>query len=69
MMVMTENEIEVEAKKLKTYIKRRNMRRRLKVASNNTVDALIKEKRQEIRLMLGATERDKRKIYAELSRL
>jgi hypothetical protein len=69
--IMTKEEIEKLVSKCKgTWVKRRNLRKRLTGASNKEVLESISALKEEIRKMkaAGAKERDLRQSYANVTR-
>jgi len=71
MTIYTQEEIDKVVRNLTccTWVKRRNLRRRMTSESNIEVSGLISEKRKEIRKMFGKSESEKRAYYAEITQL
>ena len=71
-MILTVDEIEAQARKCGgTYIKRNNLRKRLKASSNATCQKEIDSIKKEIRArkVAGAKEGDLREMYAKITHL
>ena len=68
--IYTEDQIETACRKCGgTWVKRRNLRKRMKQITNQTIDRLIAEKRKTLRSMISKPESEKRAIYSEITQL
>ena len=71
-MIYTQEQIDLEVSQLSgTWVKRRNLRRRLTKKSNNEILSRIEVIKREVRLLKldGFTEKDCRKLYANITKL
>lgn len=71
-MIYTQEQIDLEVSQLSgTWVKRRNLRRRLTKKSNNEILSRIEVIKREVRLLKldGFTEQDCRELYANITKL